>query len=131
MNIGILYPSKTNEYRDISSSGWDIFLEFLENFLRCWYIGYKEFRMFIFVGSLLQLEKLRYFQLWMRYLFEFLWTHSWDVGTFVPHNFEFLTYFKYLRTSWIQLVGHLLTPLVLLWYIFTFSIEKTTILWWQ
>ena len=40
----------------------------------------------------MQLEKLRYLQLWMRYLFEFLWTHSWDVGTFVPHNFKFLTF---------------------------------------
>ena len=27
----------------------------------------------------------------MKYLSEFLWTHSWDVGTLVPNRSKFLT----------------------------------------
>ena len=65
-----------------------------------------------------------YLELWMIYLFEFLWKHSWDVGTLVPNEFEFLTLISnisvlprsnllHLNTI-VSLVGHLLRPLVLL-----------------
>ena len=42
--------------------------------------------------------------LWMRYIFEFLWTHSCDVGTLVPNNFEFLTWNSNICISFIKLV---------------------------
>ena len=29
-------------------------------------------------------------QFWMRYLFETFWRHSWDIGTLVPNDCEFL-----------------------------------------
>ena len=60
----------------------------------------------------------------MRYLSEFLWTHSWEVGTLVPNNSEFLTcnsnisilsgYNLLHLNTIVSLVGHLLRPLVLL-----------------
>ena len=31
-----------------------------------------------------------YLQFWIRYISEFFWRHSWDVGTLFPNNFEFL-----------------------------------------
>ena len=60
----------------------------------------------------------------MRYLSEFLWTHSWDVNTLVSNTSEFLNWnsnisvlpglnLLHLNTIF-SLVGHLLRPLVLL-----------------
>ena len=64
-----------------------------------------------------------YLQLWMRYLSDFLWTHSWDVGTLVTNNSKVLTWNSYISVlpglnlfhlnTIVSLVGHLLRPLVL------------------
>ena len=69
----------------------------------------------------------------MRYLSEFIWTYSWDVGTLVPNKSKFLALisnisvlpgFKLLHLNTIvSLVGHLLKPLVLL--NFTLFLFKT------
>ena len=67
-----------------------------------------------------------YLQLWMRYLSDFLWTHSWDVGTLVTNNSKVLTWNSYISVlpglnlfhlnTIVSLVGHLLRPLVLFSY---------------
>ena len=53
----------------------------------------------------------------MRNISEFLWTHSWDVGTLVPNNSEFLTWNSNISVltglklihlnNIVSLVGHL------------------------
>ena len=60
----------------------------------------------------------------MIYLSEFLWTHSWDVDTLVPNNFEFISWNSNISVlpglnllhlyTIVSIVGHLLRPLVLL-----------------
>ena len=45
------YSNKIRQ-RDISGSGWDIFLEFLEAFLTCWYTGSKIIQIFCMSVSL-------------------------------------------------------------------------------
>ena len=65
----------------------------------------------------------------MKYLSEFVWTHSWDVGTLVPNKSKFLTLianisvlpgFNLLHLNTIvSLVGHLLRSLVLLHYMYS------------
>ena len=42
----------------------------------------------LLVGEIQQIEG--YIQFWMRYLSQFVWTHSWDVGILFPNNSEFL-----------------------------------------
>ena len=139
---------KLDKYRDISSSGSDIFLKFLGgipgmlvhlsqiilNFLRVFQSvslltsllildqyrdisHFNEIHFWIFlryswdVGSLVPnsydlfvclsvcylahflteiTQILGYLQIWIRYLSEIFWRHSWDVGTLVPNNSEFL-----------------------------------------
>ena len=39
--IWLTFWLKSYKYTDISSSGWDIFMEFLEIFLKCWFTGSK------------------------------------------------------------------------------------------
>ena len=69
----------------------------------------------------------------MRYLSDFLWAHSWDIGTLVLNNSEFLTQnsnipllpglnLLHLNTV-VSLVGHLLRPLVLLLSIPVFCVD--------
>merc|ERR1711954_162533 len=40
-----------------------------------------------FLTEIIQI--LGYLQIWIRYLSEIFWRHSWDVGTLVPNNSEF------------------------------------------
>ena len=68
----LLYWNYT--YRDISISGWEIFLIFLEIFLGCWNTKYKWFgiscmAVSLFVCLLPYWNKTKwYLQFWMRYL---------------------------------------------------------------
>ena len=99
---------KLGLYWDISSSGWDIFLIFMDTFLGCWHICYKWFWISCMSVSLAvclipyQNQIKGYIQFWMRYLFGIFWRHSWDVGTLVPSIYDF-----FLRYS--QDVGTLAT----------------------
>ena len=54
----------------------------------------------------------RYLQFWIRYLSEFFWRHSWDVGTLVPNNSEFIVclsvcYLAHFLTEITQILGYL------------------------
>ena len=63
----------------------------------------------------------------MKYLSEFLWTHSWDVGTLVPNHSKYLTQSSNISVlpglsmlqlnTIVSLVGPLLKPLGLLYFL--------------
>ena len=43
---------------------------------------------------------LGYLQFWIRYLSEFFWTHSWDIGTLAQNNSEFLVCLSYCQMAY-------------------------------
>ena len=76
----------------------------------------------------------------MKYLSEFLWTHSWDVGTLVANKSKFLTLISNISVlpgfnllhlnTMVSLVGHLLRPLVLFFtYLLKFYSGRAVDLW--
>ena len=83
---------KLYKYRDISSSGWDIFLNFFEISPGCWYTSYKWFwiscmSVSLFVCLLPYWNKTKgYLQFWRRYLSGIFWRPSWGVGTLDQNN---------------------------------------------
>ena len=88
---------KLFKYRDISTSGRDIFLKFsghipgmlahwLQIILKFWYVCQSV----IWLTCLLKLYKYRDISSSGWNIFLKFWWHSWDVGTLVPYTSEFL-----------------------------------------
>ena len=89
---------KLDKCRDISGSGWDIFLKFLGDIPWLLVDYFQLVLNFLYVcqsvgllTSLLILDKYRDISCsgWDIFL-KFFWRHSWDVGTLVPNDSEFL-----------------------------------------
>ena len=84
--------------KDISSSGWDIFLKIFED-IPGRLLHYSQMithllyvcKSVSWLTSLLKLNKyLGNPQLWTRYLSEIYWRYSWDVPTLIPKNSDYL-----------------------------------------
>ena len=97
---------KSDNYKDISSSGWDIVLIFLETFLGYFWTVSKSFVISLMSVSLI----IGLFTHWNKanigilsaldeISFWFFWTHSWDVVTLLQNKSEYL--FVCQSVSWL------------------------------
>ena len=104
----------------VSSSWWDVFLKFFETFLGCLYTSRKYIWIsFMSVSLLVGLLSYWYNKnigiSWVLddISFSFFGRHSWDVGTLVPNNSEFLICVSVCKSSYFpadtgQILGNLL-----------------------
>ena len=87
---------KFDKYRDISSSGWDIFLKYFGEIPGMFLHYFQIFLIFFMFVSLLVglLSHWNYTNQRISPVPDetsswYFWRHSWDVGILVPNNFNF------------------------------------------
>ena len=90
--IWLTFLLKLHKYRDISSSGWDVFLKFFGDIPGMLVDWFQKILNILYVcqsiGWLTSLLKLGYYRDISSSGWD-IWIHSWDIPTIVPNIFKF------------------------------------------